>query len=161
MLSKVSTTYASNSSLSPLLPCTSAHRLAFQIGGKLFPVDPRDFIAANMAHDTTTCVAGNVVGTDAPSSGALFSWSLGDPFLKSTLVAFYYGNLTHPSADPPRIGFLSLVPDNAEELLQEAVEEAQAAGGSLDCEWTFCLLLLLGMVLTGYMRACVCAHSEN
>ncbi|KAI1794363.1 acid protease [Ganoderma leucocontextum] len=132
VLSKVSTTYASNSSLSPLLPCTSAHRLAFQIGGTLFPVDPRDFITQNTAHDATTCVASNVVSTDAPSSGALFTWSLGDPFLKSTLVAFYYGNLTHPSADPPRIGFLSLVPDDAEELLQEAVQEAEADDGEFD-----------------------------
>ncbi|KAM5543426.1 hypothetical protein V8D89_002677 [Ganoderma adspersum] len=132
VLSKVSTVYAANSSQSPVLPCASAHRLAFQIGGKLFPVDPRDFITQNTVHDASTCVAGNVVSTDAPSSGALFSWSLGDPFLKSTLVAFYYGNLTHPSADPPRIGFLSLVPDDAEELLAEVVAEAQADGGTFD-----------------------------
>ena len=134
VLSKVSTAYASNSSQAPTLSCTSAHRLAFQIGGKLFPVDPRDFVTQNTVHDAATCLASSVVSTDPPSSGALFSWSLGDPFLKSNLVAFYYGNLTHPSVDPPRIGFLSLVPDDAEELLQAKVEEAQADGGMFECE---------------------------
>jgi hypothetical protein len=45
-----------------------------------------------------------------------------------TLVAFYYGNLTHPSVDPPRIGFLSTVPKNASQLLSIAVESAQQNG---------------------------------
>lgn len=48
----------------------------------MFPVDPRDFIGANSG-DTTNCVANHVVATDAPTHGALFSWSLGDPFFKS------------------------------------------------------------------------------
>ena len=48
----------------------------------MFPVDPRDFISASNG-DTSTCVADRVVATDAPSKGSLFSWSLGDPFLKS------------------------------------------------------------------------------
>lgn len=82
-----------------------------------------------MTGDATTCIANNLVSTDPPSSGALFSWSLGDPFFKSTLVAFYYGNLTNPSVDPPRIGFLSQVPQNASTLLQEAVVDAEQDGG--------------------------------
>lgn len=49
----------------------------------MFPVDPRDFIGPSRDGDTTTCVADNLVGTDAPGIGATFSWSLGDPFLRS------------------------------------------------------------------------------
>lgn len=45
------------------------------------------------------------------------------------LVAFYMGNLTHPSVDPPRIGFLSTVPSNADALLQSDVSAAQSNGG--------------------------------
>ena len=111
------------------MPCDAAHTLAFQIGGHVFPIDPRDFLSQQKSGDATTCVANNVVSTDPPSNGALFSWSLGDPFLKSTMVVFYYGNLTHPSVDPPRMGFLSNVPQNASALLQDAVEDAQEDGG--------------------------------
>ena len=49
--------------------------------------------------------------------------------MNSNLVAFYYGNLTHPSVDPPRIGFLSMVPDNASSIVQSVVSQAQANGG--------------------------------
>ncbi|KAI0826929.1 acid protease [Trametes gibbosa] len=129
ILSKVSPAYAADSTAQPLLPCDDGHNLTFQIGGKLFPVDPRDFVSQNKRGDATNCVASNVVSTDAPSLGALFSWNLGDPFLKSNMVVFYYGNLTHPSVDPPRIGFVSLVPQNADALLDDAVEDAQKAGG--------------------------------
>ncbi|KAI9443354.1 acid protease [Lactarius indigo] len=113
VLKGVSSAFAANSDASPTFPCKVPHTLAFQIGGKTFPVDPRDFMSQNKIGDVSTCVANNLVATDPPQSGALFSWSLGDPFFKSNLVAFYYGNLTHPSADPPRIGFLSMVPNNA------------------------------------------------
>ncbi|KAH9991300.1 aspartic peptidase domain-containing protein [Russula vinacea] len=92
-------------------------------------VDPRDFMSQNTPGDATTCVVDNVVATDPPSLGALFSWSLGDPFFKSNLVAFYYGNLTHPSLDPPRIGFLSMVPDNADSIVQSDDSRAQSNGG--------------------------------
>ena len=117
----------------PALPCASAHQLAFKIGGQLFPIDPRDFISS-FDGNATTCVANNVFQTDPPSRGALFSWSLGDPFFKSNLVAFYYGNLTHPSVDPPRIGFMSTVPQNATALLQEVVQQAQGDGGIFESE---------------------------
>ncbi|EIW59326.1 acid protease [Trametes versicolor FP-101664 SS1] len=132
ILSTVSPAYAADSSASPLLPCDEGHNLTFQIGGKLFPVDPRDFVAQNKQGDAANCVASNVVSTDAPSVGALFSWNLGDPFLKSNMVVFYYGNLTHPSLDPPRMGFVSLVPQNAEALLDTAVEDAQSAAGAFE-----------------------------
>lgn len=48
------------------------------------------------------------------------------------LVAFYYGNLTHPSVDPPRIGFLSMVQGNASAELTAAVSSAQAHGGNFE-----------------------------
>ncbi|KAF5388614.1 hypothetical protein D9757_004803 [Collybiopsis confluens] len=129
ILTTVSPNFSPSSSNSvPLLPCNSAHSLAFQIGGKMFPVDPRDFVSDTRSTNTKTCAASNVVSTDPPSVGALFRWSLGDPFLKSTIVAFHYGNLTHPSVDPPRIGFLSTVPANADALLTQAVADAQSAG---------------------------------
>jgi hypothetical protein len=132
ILSTVSTAYASSNDPNaiPTLPCSTPHTLAFQIGGKRFPVDPRDFIGATKAGDANTCVADNVVATDPPEKGSLFRWSLGDPFLKSNLVAFHYGNLTHPSVDPPRIGFLSMVPADAGNLLTQAVLEAQKNGGN-------------------------------
>jgi hypothetical protein len=134
ILSAVSAAYASSSdpSTPATLPCSTPRTLAFQIGGKRFPVDPRDFIGPSKAGDTTTCIADNLVSTDPPSQGALFRWSLGDPFLKSNLVAFHYGNLTHPSVDPPRIGFLSMVPADAGNLLTQAVVDAQKNGGNFE-----------------------------
>ncbi|KAK7464749.1 hypothetical protein VKT23_005956 [Stygiomarasmius scandens] len=131
ILSSVSSTYNPSRSNSATLPCDVPHTLAFQIGGKMFPVDPRDFIG-EASQDASTCVADNLVATDPPSVGALFRWSLGDPFMKSNLVAFHYGNLTHPSVDPPRIGFLSMVPNNADALLDQAVDDAEANGGAFD-----------------------------
>ncbi|KAF7304598.1 Peptidase A1 domain-containing protein [Mycena chlorophos] len=141
----------------PWIDCTAAHNMSFQIGGKMFTVDPRDLVQpasmANMArfggvagntnatmnikanavnataNGTAQCIFDRVVGTDAPSVGALFRWSLGDPFFKSNLVAFYYGNLTHPSVDPPRIGFLSRVPADAVALLDAAAANAEQNGG--------------------------------
>ncbi|KAH9846730.1 acid protease [Lenzites betulinus] len=134
ILSKVSPAFAADSSARPLLPCTDGHELAFGIGGKRFPVDPRDFVAQGPVDNTGTpqCSADNIVGTDAPQSGALFSWNIGDPLMKSTLVVFYYGNMTHPSVDPPRMGFLSLVPANADDLLDDAVTAAQKDGGRFE-----------------------------
>lgn len=103
----------------------------------MFPVDPRDFVSQNKDGDATTCIANNLVATDPPSRGALFSWSLGDPFLKSNLVAFYYGNLTHPSVDPPRIGFKSQVPQNASAELKDVVADAQESGGVFESACSF------------------------
>lgn len=50
----------------------------------------------------------------------------------SVLASFYYGNITHPSADPPRIGFLSTVPGDAAARLRAAVsrdEKKPSPGG--------------------------------
>ncbi|KAF5391271.1 hypothetical protein D9757_001965 [Collybiopsis confluens] len=110
--------------------CMTPHTLAFRIGGAMFAVDPRDLFWESK--NGTDCHL-NVVPTDVPmrsdagsgQRGYLFSWNLGDPFLKrlgsttlyhaplstgfcgSVWAAFYYGNTTHPSVDPPRIGLKS------------------------------------------------------
>jgi len=94
----------------------------------MFPVDPRDMIGEQREGDTTTCVADNLVSTDAPTVGATFRWNLGAPFMRSNLVAFHYGNLTHPSVDPPRIGLMSLVPENADDLFRQVIVDAQQTG---------------------------------
>ena len=49
----------------------------------------------------------------------------------SVLAAFYYGNLTRPSQDPPRIGLLSTVPSDGAERLKEAISAAEAAHAPL------------------------------
>lgn len=94
VLQTVSPTYAASISKNPnadaSLPCTSAHELAFQIGGKMFPVDPRDFISATNANSAKNCVADTLVSTDPPGIGALFSWSLGDPFFKSCVHRLFF-----------------------------------------------------------------------
>jgi len=133
---KISSASALNPNAEPTFPCAVPHDLAFQIGGKTFPVDPRDFMKQGIPNDATVCVA-NIVPTDPPSRGVLFSWSLGDPFFKSNLVAFYYGNLTYPSADPPRIGFLSMVPNNANSIVQSDVAKALANGGNFASTFQF------------------------
>lgn len=63
--------------------CNTAHNLTFQIGGQFFPVDPRDFGQQADTNSVDQCVL-NLVATDTPvlGSGYLYSWSLGDPFLK-------------------------------------------------------------------------------
>lgn len=123
-------------------PCSTPHTLAFQIGGKMFPVDPRDFVTPDDDGDALNCTAGNLVETDPPSIAALFSWNLGDPFFKSNVVIFYYGNLTNPSVDPPRIGFVSTVPDNAGDLLRSAVEVAEQNGGEFPSKFLLILPLI-------------------
>ncbi|KZT06710.1 acid protease [Laetiporus sulphureus 93-53] len=113
--------------------CSVAHNLSFLIGGMLFPVDPRDFarpISSESGDDAVAKCSPALAATDPPGVGGfLYSWSLGDPFLKSAMVAYYYGNLTHPSQDPPRVGLLSTVPANVTQDLQDAVEAAISNGG--------------------------------
>ncbi|KAJ7141333.1 aspartic peptidase domain-containing protein [Mycena epipterygia] len=132
ILGSISPNYDPTVANSATLACAKAHNLTFQIGGQMFPIDPRDLIGPQSANDAQTCVVDNIVATDAPGIGALFRWSLGDPFLKSNLVAFHYGNLTNPSQDPPRIGFLSQVPNNATALLAQAVQDAVEDNGNFD-----------------------------
>ncbi|KJA24015.1 hypothetical protein HYPSUDRAFT_65826 [Hypholoma sublateritium FD-334 SS-4] len=115
----------------PSVPCGMAPALSFQIGGQMFPIDPRDFVSQLDPEDAVACQADNLVPTDPPSYGNLFRWSLGTPFFRSNLVVFHYGNLTHPSVDPPRIGLRSNVPANAYFLMREAVKIAAEKGTSL------------------------------
>lgn len=49
------------------------------------------------------------------------------------MVAFYYGNMTHPSQDPARVGFMSMVPSDASYVLEKAVDAAIANGGVFLC----------------------------
>lgn len=44
------------------------------------------------------------------------------------MIAFRYGDLMQPSVDPPRIGFLSTVPGNAEEAYASDIASASQAG---------------------------------
>ncbi|KAH9896464.1 acid protease [Cubamyces lactineus] len=116
--------------------CANAHNLTFIIGGTPFAVDPRDFahpavvVPGTRYPDEAARCTPALAATDPPGAGGfLYSWSLGDPFLKSTMTAFYYGNMTHPSQDPARIGFMSMVPSDATSALEEAVDAAIADGG--------------------------------
>jgi hypothetical protein len=117
----------------------------------MFPVDPRDFGNQDFSNSVDTCVP-SIHATDPPVEGRyLYSWSLGDPFLKrcgfclqfgsafgaltaildaSVLSSYHYGNLTYPSQDPPRMGFLSTVPADADEQLKAAVQAAAQDGGN-------------------------------
>jgi len=113
-------------------PCSVPHSLAFSIGGKMFPVDPRDFVRQAVDDSVELCQS-NMAVADPPTdegNGYRFSWSLGDPFLRSVIASFYYGNITHPSQDPPQMGFLSTVPEDAPARLVQAVEEASRTGGN-------------------------------
>ena len=62
-------------------PCKTAHTLAFSIAGQLFPVDPRDFGSQSYDDSPSTCTPA-LAPADPPGGGFLYSWSLGDPFLK-------------------------------------------------------------------------------
>ncbi|KAF5309822.1 hypothetical protein D9619_010300 [Psilocybe cf. subviscida] len=107
--------------------CAEPHTLTFEIGGRMFDVDPRDFISQAYQNNVDDCIA-NLVSTDPPHVGGYqFSWSLGIPFLKGVVSTYYYGNLTHPSRDQPKMGFFSTVPRDAGELLKKAVGAAAAA----------------------------------
>ncbi|KAG1779953.1 aspartic peptidase domain-containing protein [Suillus placidus] len=120
--------YIQNMLGGPHFACSLPHTLAFQIGGRMFPVDPRDFINQVRSGNAQVCGA-NLAQTDVPvlgGGGYLYSWSLGDPFLKGVLAAFYYGSFTGLSQDPPRIGFLSTVPSDAGQRLEDAVSAASA-----------------------------------
>ncbi|KAF8582572.1 acid protease [Ramaria rubella] len=111
----------------PQYPCSTPQNLSYVIGGKTFAIDPRDFVSGQF--NPQECTPSSLSPTDPPAPGSLMSWILGDPFMKSNLVAFYYGNLTHPSVDPPRMGFLSTVPSNVDDLYQADVKAALNDGG--------------------------------
>lgn len=67
-----------------------------------------------------------------------------DLVVNSVLAAFYFGNVTYPSRDPPRMGFLSTVPQDAASQLVSAVA-ALKTGDNYPCRFLlppFPLLLL-------------------
>ncbi|KAF8804906.1 acid protease [Phlegmacium glaucopus] len=111
-------------------PCSNSHSLAFSIGNKLFPVDPRDFAAQVFPNSVEVCYP-NIAVTDPPrEDGYRFSWSMGTPFLKSVLTCYHYGNLSYPSQDPPKMGFLSTVPSDANGRMQHAASAAAKANNN-------------------------------
>ena len=70
--------------------CSKPHNLSFQVGGVQFPVDPRDFAQpmpvrpGTVYPDNAARCSPALAATDPPREGGfLYSWSLGDPFLKS------------------------------------------------------------------------------
>ncbi|KAF7336250.1 Peptidase A1 domain-containing protein [Mycena venus] len=132
ILGAISPSYTPDDPNSAISACAKAHNLAFKIGGQMFPIDPRDLPSPVSTNDASTCMINKIAATDAPGPGALFRWNLGDPFIKSNLVAFHFGNLTHPSQDPPRIGFLSQVPTDAANLLAQAAQDAVKDGGKFE-----------------------------
>lgn len=67
------------------------------------------------------------------------------------VIAFHYGNLTHPSVDPPRIGFLSTVPNNASQLLADAVKTAQQ-NGKFECQFAISCIFLLSTDILSQLR---------
>lgn len=78
--------------------CATPHNLTFVISGEPFSVDPRDFVRQSPIEEpfetaeaggsaAVTCISTLAV-TDPPGTpGFLYSWSLGDPFLKSYVVS--------------------------------------------------------------------------
>lgn len=71
--------------------CAKPHTLAFKIGGKIFPVDPRDFFfsADGLLKECTQMV--DVKGTPTEGDADQVSWILGDSFLKRW-VRLYFPN---------------------------------------------------------------------
>jgi hypothetical protein len=51
-------------------------------------------------------------------------------YISSTLTTYYYGNLTYPSQDPPKLGFLSTVPSDASSRMQSAASAAAKANNN-------------------------------
>lgn len=63
-------------------PCAEAHSLVFEFSGSQFQVDPRDFGRPVGDAEAKWCVP-NFAPTDPPELGNyLYSWSLGEPFLR-------------------------------------------------------------------------------
>ena len=118
----------------------SPHTLAFEFGGKLFPVDPRDLVSQDTRDSSKTtadnsplCTLNLDVNGDLPTNNTndyLYSWKLGSPFLRSVLAAFYYGDIDQPASDPPRIGLLSTVPPDVENAMDDAIQKAEVSGGT-------------------------------
>lgn len=69
-------------SLAFAYPCEEAYSLEFEFSGRRFQVDPRDFGRPLDDADSHFCIP-NLAPTDPPLLGGyLYSWSLGEPFLR-------------------------------------------------------------------------------
>lgn len=44
-------------------------------------------------------------------------------------MAYYYGNITSPILDPPKVGLLSTVPPDVADQLQQAIQAVMSSGG--------------------------------
>ncbi|KZP16293.1 acid protease [Athelia psychrophila] len=88
------------------LPCNTVLNLAIGIGGKQFAINPFDLIEPLDSNDSAECAVG-ISQADPPTATQTFSYILGDAIFRSTLIAFYWGNLTDQASDPARMGFLS------------------------------------------------------
>jgi len=111
VLKQVSPAFAANPNADPTFPCAVPHELAFQIGGKTFPIDPRDFMSQYTPGDARTCISSSIFMTDPPSHGGYLAGDWG----------------THSSN---RI--LSIVPANASSIVQSIVSQAQANGRNFE-----------------------------
>jgi hypothetical protein len=54
--------------------------------------------------------------------------------MASVVSSFYYGNLTYPSQDLPRMGFISTVPSDAGDRMKDAVQAAAQKDGNFPGE---------------------------
>ncbi|KZP02190.1 hypothetical protein FIBSPDRAFT_970309, partial [Athelia psychrophila] len=71
-----------------------------------FAINPFDLIEPLDSTDSAECAVG-ISQADPPTATQTFSYILGDAIFRSTLIAFYWGNLTDQASDPARMGFLS------------------------------------------------------
>jgi len=51
------------------------------------------------------------------------------------VASYYFGNLSYPLQDQPRLGLLSTVPENADDLLRAAVLAAKQANNNFPGEY--------------------------
>ncbi|KAF5372298.1 hypothetical protein D9615_009303 [Tricholomella constricta] len=108
----------------------------------MFPVDPRDFVNQEFLEPGRSVPQkvrfrpSPVSFTPSPLSLPLRDGSLTTRTPDSVLPSYHYGNLTRPSRDRPRMGFLSTVPRDADDKLKAAVAAAAKDGGNFPSEST-------------------------
>ncbi|KAH8809518.1 aspartic peptidase domain-containing protein [Flagelloscypha sp. PMI_526] len=101
-------------------PCDTPHMLAFEIGGRMFPVDPRDFISQAFENQVELCTA-NLVDTDVPVLSEEGGCSIHEKRYNILLLWKHYT----PFNGSPRMGFKSTVPLDAGERLKAAIEQTK------------------------------------
>ncbi len=62
------------------------------------------------------------------------------------MATFYYGNITYPSQDSPRIGFMSTVPPDAADRLKSTVAEARRSGTGFSGSYIHSLLTIFPLI---------------